>query len=113
MIFFFYYNQAEHLGAQGKVDEAQNVIGMCDTLKEEKEQLKAELEASMEQEKLMEVCEICGCFLIVGDTDQRIGEHLTGKQHMGFAKIKATVDELLVSFANKTPEWPSDVNLFF
>lgn len=46
--------------------------------------------------KSMEVCETCGCFLIVGDAQSRVDEHYTGKQHLGFAKIKATLDEVEV-----------------
>lgn len=41
----------------------------------------AELAAA--QEKQMEVCEVCGAFLIVGDAQQRIEDHLMGKQHVG------------------------------
>lgn len=46
----------------------------------------------------MEVCEVCGAFLIVGDAQFQVDDHLMGKQHMGYAKIKATVEELKVSF---------------
>lgn len=46
--------------------------------------------------KVMEVCDTCGCFLILGDSQHRLDEHLLGKQHTGFAKIKATIEELLV-----------------
>lgn len=45
----------------------------------------------------MEVCEVCGAFLIVGDAQSRVDDHLMGKQHMGYAKIKSTVEELKVS----------------
>ena len=37
---------------------------------------------------MMEVCEICGAFLIVGDAQSRIDDHLMGKQHMGYAKLR-------------------------
>lgn len=47
----------------------------------------------------MEVCEVCGAFLIVGDAQSRVDDHLMGKQHMGYAKIKATVEELKVCCA--------------
>ena len=47
----------------------------------------------------MEVCEVCGAFLIVGDAQSRVDDHLMGKQHMGYAKIKATVEELKVGSA--------------
>lgn len=45
----------------------------------------------------MEVCEVCGAFLIVGDAQSRVDDHLMGKQHMGYAKIKSTVEELKVN----------------
>lgn len=57
------------------------------------------IESFAAQEKQMEVCEVCGAFLIVGDAQSRVDDHLMGKQHMGYAKIKATVEELKVSFS--------------
>ena len=45
----------------------------------------------------MEVCEVCGAFLIVGDAQSRVDDHLMGKQHMGYAKIKSAIVELKVS----------------
>ena len=48
------------------------------------------------QEKQMEVCEVCGAFLIVGDAQSRVDDHLMGKQHMGYAKIKSAIVELKV-----------------
>lgn len=44
----------------------------------------------------MEVCEVCGAFLIVGDAQQRVDDHLMGKQHVGYARLKEAVDEILV-----------------
>lgn len=46
----------------------------------------------------MEVCETCGCFLIIGDVQQRIEEHFTGKQHLGYAKITSTMNEFKVEY---------------
>lgn len=45
-------------------------------------------------EKQMEVCEVCGAFLIVGDVQQRIEDHLMGKQHLGFSKLRKVVQEI-------------------
>ncbi|KHJ83157.1 hypothetical protein OESDEN_17146 [Oesophagostomum dentatum] len=44
--------------------------------------------------KVMEVCEVCGSMLIKNDAQCRVEEHLSGKMHMGFSKIKVTIDEL-------------------
>ncbi|XP_047736148.1 luc7-like protein 3 isoform X2 [Hyalella azteca] len=96
-------NEAERLGNEGNVEEAQGLSKLCDKLREERDQLRkahentvwhqaAEMAAS--QEKQMEVCEICGAFLIVGDAQQRIDDHLTGKQHMGFAKLRDAIKEI-------------------
>ena len=44
----------------------------------------------------MEVCEICGAFLVMGDAQQRVEEHLSGKQHMGYGKVRTTIEQLKV-----------------
>lgn len=74
---------------------------LCDQLKDEKDALVKSTESthwSMElvqaQEKQMEVCEVCGAFLIVGDAQQRIEDHLTGKQHLGYSKVRKVIDEM-------------------
>lgn len=54
----------------------------------------AELAAA--QEKQMEVCDVCGAFLIVGDAQQRIDDHLMGKQHVGYARLKGALQEIIV-----------------
>jgi len=36
-------------------------------------------------------------FLNSGDVQQRIEDHLGGKQHLGYAKIGSTIEELRVS----------------
>jgi len=41
----------------------------------------------------MKVCDICGAFLVVGDTDKRLSSHLEGKQHQGFALIRKTLED--------------------
>lgn len=48
--------------------------------------------------KEMEVCPICGSFLVVNDIPQRVEEHVSGKQHMGYAKVRETIDSLKVSW---------------
>ncbi|CAG0912736.1 unnamed protein product [Notodromas monacha] len=100
-------NQAEEAGTRGDVEEAQRLTELCEELKEQKE---AVLRTSMEatgaspwiqaaeltpQEKLMEVCEICGSFLIVGDAQSRIDDHLLGKQHMGYSRLRVSVEEII------------------
>ncbi|NP_001083354.1 uncharacterized protein LOC398881 [Xenopus laevis] len=99
--------QIEELGSEGKVEEAQGMMKLVEQLKEERELLTSTtstIESFAAQEKQMEVCEVCGAFLIVGDAQSRVDDHLMGKQHMGYAKIKSTVEELKEKLRKKSPE---------
>uniref|UniRef100_A0A4W3K4U5 LUC7-like 3 pre-mRNA splicing factor n=2 Tax=Callorhinchus milii TaxID=7868 RepID=A0A4W3K4U5_CALMI len=106
--------QIEELGSEGKVEEAQGMMKLVEQLKDEREQLRSAsstIESFAAQEKQMEVCEVCGAFLIVGDAQSRVDDHLMGKQHMGYAKIKATVEELKEKLRKKTEEPERDDKL--
>jgi len=46
-----------------------------------------------EPAKAMEVCATCGALLVVGDPHQRLDEHVSGKQHKGFAQIRSYLDQ--------------------
>lgn len=87
--------QAEELGCEGKVEEAQGMMKLCDQLEEERRDLENSKlqQQSNEPEKTMEVCQVCGALLVVGDVQQRIDEHLMGKQHAGYARIRAFVED--------------------
>ena len=98
--------QIEQLGCEGKVEEAQGIMKLVDKLKDEKSAIKREsmpnnhwiqqkAEIGAQQEKQMEVCDVCGAFLIVNDVQQRVDDHLMGKQHMGFGRLKTALDEIL------------------
>jgi hypothetical protein len=41
----------------------------------------------------MEVCQICGALLANDSTGARIDAHMIGKQHMGFIRIRKTLEE--------------------
>ena len=49
------------------------------------------------EQKQMEVCDVCGSFLIVNDAQSRVEEHVSGKQHMGYAKLRAALEEIRVN----------------
>lgn len=61
----------------------------------------------------MEVCEVCGAFLIVGDAQQRVDDHLMGKQHVGYAKLKEAVDEIIVSINSSNSYLVATVTQFY
>lgn len=99
--------QIEELGSEGRVEEAQGMMKLVEQLKEDRELLSSTpstIESFAAQEKQMEVCEVCGAFLIVGDAQSRVDDHLMGKQHMGYAKIKSTVEELKEKLRRRSEE---------
>lgn len=90
--------EAEEAGIRGDVDQAQNLMILCEKLKEDKETLIKQYEScgfnfSETQEKQMEVCETCGAFLIVGDAQSRIDDHLMGKQHIGYTRLRKALED--------------------
>jgi hypothetical protein len=90
--------EAEEAGTRGDVDQAQQLMTLCEKLKEDKETLIKQYEScglniTENQEKQMEVCETCGAFLIVGDAQSRIDDHLMGKQHIGYARLRKALDD--------------------
>ena len=44
----------------------------------------------------MEVCGLCGAMLVKNDTEERTRSHFSGKQHLGFEKIRKTIEEFQV-----------------
>uniref|UniRef100_A0A1B6MU25 LUC7-like protein n=1 Tax=Graphocephala atropunctata TaxID=36148 RepID=A0A1B6MU25_9HEMI len=106
-------NEAEAAGIEGNVEQAQGLMKLCDQLKEEREQLRKQndnshwsqtAEIAAAQEKQMEVCEVCGAFLIVGDAQSRIDDHLMGKQHVGYARLRMALEEIMNERAKQRDE---------
>ncbi|OTF72679.1 luc7-like protein, partial [Euroglyphus maynei] len=97
--------EIQNLGCEGKVEEAQILMKEVDQLKEERAHIKRDnqsghwiqkkAEIGVAQEKQMEVCDVCGAFLIVNDVQQRVDDHLMGKQHVGYGKLKNALDEIM------------------
>lgn len=89
--------EAEEAGLRGDVDQSQNLMTLCEKLKEDKEQLIKQFESCgfnfSEQQKEMEVCQICGAFLVIGDAQSRIDDHLMGKQHLGYSKLRKALED--------------------
>jgi len=97
-------------GAKGNVEEAQDMMKGVEGMRQEREAIKsAQTDESrkkiflpqvkpnvpfINEMKHMEVCNICGAFLVVNDTQTRVDAHLTGKQHMGYDLIRRTIKEL-------------------
>ncbi|KAJ1345804.1 hypothetical protein KIN20_000422 [Parelaphostrongylus tenuis] len=101
--------EAEIEGARGNVAAAQTAVQKADELTKERDELKKEEEV-LEQErqraitmedqltagnKQMQVCQVCGCFMLTNDAQSRIDDHLSGKLHIAYTRIKAQIDLML------------------
>ncbi|CAF0811110.1 unnamed protein product [Brachionus calyciflorus] len=88
--------EAESLGEEGRIDEAQEALERCEVVKAECKTHETQLELAIHnaETKQMEVCNICGSFLIINDAQSRIEEHNAGKQHQGYAKLRSALEDI-------------------
>ncbi|KAK4353559.1 hypothetical protein RND71_025753 [Anisodus tanguticus] len=93
--------KAEDLGEQGMVDEAQKALEEAEALKK----LPVKQESVQDSSKYtavdvritdqkLRVCDICGAFLSVYDSDRRLADHFGGKLHLGYMQIREKLAEL-------------------
>ncbi|KAH7314770.1 hypothetical protein KP509_21G019300 [Ceratopteris richardii] len=92
--------RAEELGEEGRVDEAQKLMNEADALKKlvRAEPItdpakQAALDVRITDQKLR-VCDICGAFLSVYDSDRRLADHFGGKLHLGYIQIREKLEDL-------------------
>ncbi|KAJ3725800.1 putative U1 snRNP protein [Lentinula raphanica] len=85
----------EALGEQGKVDESMKEMAAIEALKSEK----ADKEVCRELQQLtdtsgasghqkLRVCDVCGAYLSVLDSDRRLADHFGGKMHLGYHELR-------------------------
>jgi len=113
-------------GSVGNVDEAQEMMKQVETMRQERETLKATRNEDPQKKvflvkqnvpfinemKHMEVCPVCGAFLVVNDTQTRVDAHLSGKQHVGYALIREAIKELKVSCLFPFLNFPCGISNF-
>ncbi|XP_047329310.1 luc7-like protein [Impatiens glandulifera] len=107
--------KAEDLGEQGMVDEAQKALEEAEALKK----LAARQEPVHDTSKYtavdvritdqkLRVCDICGAFLSVYDSDRRLADHFGGKLHLGYMQIRDKLAELKEERNNKRKAYEED-----
>lgn len=91
-------SQAETLGEEGKIDEMNGIMAQMETIKGEKEKLEESNNVSTaafnDNGKNQMMCEICGVWKSNDPEDARSKNHFSGKQHIGFAKIRDEIARL-------------------
>ncbi|CAI5445548.1 unnamed protein product [Caenorhabditis angaria] len=101
-------NEAQIHGELGKVEAAQAAVDKADRAKQERDELDNEetkikneraRALSMEESvtmgnRQMQVCQVCGCFMLQNDAQQRIDDHITGKLHIAYQTILDNIERL-------------------
>jgi len=98
-------DQAEKAGIEGDVEKATGLLKLVDTLREERNQLKVQIGMTPVGQGpgqpftgptsgKFEVCEVCGAILITDDKTARRDDHLMGKQHAGYVRLKGSLDRV-------------------
>ncbi|KAK4058770.1 splicing factor [Microbotryomycetes sp. JL221] len=90
--------EVERLGSEGKVEESMTELSKAEALKTEKEDKERELQQLTETSgasghQKLRVCDICGAYLSVLDSDRRLADHFGGKMHLGYHQLRTYIDE--------------------
>lgn len=92
----------ESLGESGKVEESMNELQKVEALKEEKTNKEKELQDLSETSgasghQKLRVCDICGAYLSVLDSDRRLADHFGGKMHLGYFELRKRIEDINAS----------------
>lgn len=76
--------EVETLGSNGKVEESMEELAKAEALKTEKQDKERELQNLIETSgasghQKLRVCDICGAYLSILDSDRRLADHFGGK----------------------------------
>jgi len=80
-------------GEQGKVDESMREMAAIEALKSEKADKERELQqltdtSGASGHQKLRVCDVCGAYLSVLDSDRRLADHFGGKMHLGYHELR-------------------------
>lgn len=90
--------EVEALGEQGQIEESLAELAKADALKEEKAQKEKELHNAQENSgasghQKLRVCDVCGAYLSILDSDRRLADHFGGKMHLGYSRLREMIGE--------------------
>jgi hypothetical protein len=92
--------EAEAAGEVGDIDRVQDLVLIrLEELTKEKQAVMNRINETRKQrlsgpDKKLRVCDVCGSFLSIFDSDKRLGDHFLGKQHIGFQYMRDTLEAI-------------------
>ncbi|CAJ0931391.1 unnamed protein product, partial [Mesorhabditis belari] len=93
--------EAQRLCESGNVTAGEALIRQSEALEQQrkvmlidKQEQQRRIEATAQElNKPMHVCQVCGCFMLINDAQARIDDHLMGKMHITYQRIRTTIED--------------------
>mmetsp|Transcript_5753 Transcript_5753/g.7777 ORF Transcript_5753/g.7777 Transcript_5753/m.7777 type:complete len:418 (+) Transcript_5753:138-1391(+) len=95
---------AEELGEQGDVDGAQHCMEEIESVKRIAAAKAPPKPQMMVMDQKLRVCDICGAFLSIYDSDRRLADHFGGKMHLGYMVIREKIKKLTLNLYSQRNE---------
>ncbi|KIK98717.1 hypothetical protein PAXRUDRAFT_823567 [Paxillus rubicundulus Ve08.2h10] len=104
----------ETLGEQGKVEESMREMAAIEALKSEKGEKERELQqltdtSGASGHQKLRVCDVCGAYLSVLDSDRRLADHFGGKMHLGYHELRNMLSKFREDREKRKMAAPSSV----
>ena len=89
--FVCVFHQAQELmlSVEMKGKEKESIVGR---ISEQRRALIAR--TGVDVNKKLRVCDVCGSFLSILDSDKRLADHFMGKQHIGYQLMRDTIEAI-------------------
>jgi len=96
-------DDAEKFSNEGNIDKAYECVADYETFEKDKAELflkltddliKSQAKLGIDITKKLRVCDICGSYLSVLDSDRRLADHFMGKQHVGFQAMREVLSAI-------------------
>lgn len=88
-------NKAREAGLRDEVNTARAYLEQAEKLKEQRKKIEHDIQKALrENERRIEVCEVCTAVIKQCDKEGRMDEHNAGRQHQAFKKIRETFETL-------------------
>mmetsp|Transcript_8952 Transcript_8952/g.36948 ORF Transcript_8952/g.36948 Transcript_8952/m.36948 type:complete len:329 (-) Transcript_8952:46-1032(-) len=97
--------KAEELGEQGKINESMEVFAQAEELKR-KQAAGGGQEQSTSTQQQLRVCDVCGAFLSIFDSNRRLADHFGGKLHIGYLQMRERLEALKKELPIEEQETP-------
>lgn len=90
--------EVERLGEAGQIEESLAELQKAEALKVEKADRERELQilsdsAGASGHQKLRVCDVCGAYLSILDSDRRLADHFGGRMHLGYVKLREVIQE--------------------